>query len=405
VIKTLLRSHLPRISRDAKILIGLNSIAMMLTNLRNIYVPIFLHVMGLSPAEIGIYLTILTFTSIGKEVGFAVLSDWFGRKKLLLTDISMSSLFYLILITSKDLRLIYLSAVFAYGGVRSPILNALLSDTATDSERTQLFTMKLFFSSLFTILAPILSGLPALAQIYGGVDELSSFNILFWIGLAMTVLCMAMAPMVKERRGKARKRVTSISKEQMALILKLATTNSLDIMAVGITLNLFSLWLALRYNVGIGVVSIIFTFAQIAETFAYLPAPFIASRIGNVKGTVIIRAVGFILIAALAFCPTPTIAAVVYAARNAVQRMSHPLRESYIMAVLDPDVRASGSAFIEIPRIPASSVGPLIGGYLLEISTALNPLTSGAIFGLGDILYWMFFRDVKPPEERHRQPT
>ena len=36
----------------------------------------------------------------------------------------------------------------------------------------------------------------------------------------------------------------------------------------------------------------VFTFAQVVESLAYLAAPYIAARVGNVKGTVIIRAFG-----------------------------------------------------------------------------------------------------------------
>ncbi|MFP3951015.1 MAG: MFS transporter [Candidatus Bathyarchaeia archaeon] len=170
-------------------------------------------------------------------------------------------------------------------------------------------------------------------------------------------------------------------------------------LAAGTTLSIFSLWFSIRYDVGIGVVSIVFTFAQIAETLAYLVAPILADRIGNVRGTVFIRAIAAMLMLSIAFAPTALIAAILYACRNAFQRISHPLRESYMMAVLDSEIRASGAAIINIPRLITQVIGPSIGGYLLGLSTLLPPLTGGIIFTIGDALYWIFFKKIKPPEE------
>jgi hypothetical protein len=69
------------------------------------------------------------------------------------------------------------------------------------------------------------------------------------------------------------------------------------------------------------------------------------------------------------------------------------------MAILDPRVRASGAALINIPRLVISTAGPSIGGYLIELSPVFPPLLSGTIFPVGDALYWIFFKDLKPPEE------
>ena len=114
----------------------------------------------------------------------------------------------------------------------------------------------------------------------------------------------------------------------------------------------------------------------------------------------IIRGFGAVVLFMLAFAPTPLIAALLYALRNSFQKISHPLRQSYTMGILDQKIRASGAALINIPRILTMSAGPSIGGYLMGISTMFPPLLSGTIFTIGDICYWLFFKDLKLPEER-----
>jgi MFS family permease len=276
----------------------------------------------------------------------------------------------------------------------------MLADYCTDEDRTNVFTLKLFLGTLFSVLGPIMTGLPVFLQSQYNIDEIASFKPLFVIGMGFTILCLLLISVIGEKKALKKTEKVSIPPDQYRIILKLATTHAMDTMAVGITLNIFSLWFSLRYNVGIGVVSIVFTFAQLVESLAYLIAPYIASRVGNVKGTVIIRAFGAFFMLSLAFAPTPMIAAILFASRNAFQRISHPLRESYMMAVLDPKVRASGSGIINIPRLLTMTAGPSIGGYLLGISPMFPPLLSGIIFAIGDVTYWMFFKELKPPEEQ-----
>ena len=393
-------SRIASLSSDAKILLAINCVITLLQNYKDIFVPIYLSISGFSPILIGTYLTISTFSSGISDTGFAILSDKFGRKKILRINILLSSLFYLIPLLTNNVIMILGSALFTYQGRRSSIVNAMLADYCTDEDRTNVFTLKLFLGTLFSVLGPIMTGLPVFLQSQYNIDEIASFKPLFVIGMGFTLLCLLLITVIGEKKALEKTEKVSIPPDQYRIILKLATTHAMDTMAVGITLNIFSLWFSLRYNVGIGVVSIVFTFAQLVESLAYLIAPYIASRVGNVKGTVIIRAFGAFFMLSLAFAPTPMIAAILFASRNAFQRISHPLRESYMMAVLDPKVRASGSGIINIPRLLTMTAGPSIGGYLLGISPMFPPLLSGIIFAIGDVTYWMFFKDLKPPEEQ-----
>ena len=397
--KTTIFSSVSSYSKDVKVLLAFSSIAAMLMIMRGVFVPIYLSVIGFSPLLVGTYLTISTLAAGIGDIGFALLSDRFGRKKLLAINVALSSLFYLIPLLTDNVQLILVSAVFTYQGSRSPIVNALLADYSTHEERTTVFTLKLFFGSVLSILGPLVSGLPVVFQGVLGFGEEASFKPLFVVGVVLTVVCVLLVSLIRESAGPGRRERVAIPKDQLRIIMKLATTRVMDTMAVGITLSIFSLWFSVRYDVGIGVVSVVFTFAQFVESIAYLLAPALAARIGNVKGTVLIRALGAFFMLSLAFAPTPLVAAILYASRNAFQRVSHPLRESYEMAILDPRVRASGAALINIPRLVISTAGPSIGGYLLEISPVFPPLLSGTIFAVGDALYWLFFKDLKPPEE------
>ena len=388
------------LSKDAKILLVFNCIGTLLMTMRSVFIPIYLLLLGFSPLLIGTYLTISALASGITSTTFALLSSKYGRKKFLLINLTTSSLYYLIPLLTTDVITILASSIFSYQSRESPIVNALLADHTNDEDRTNLFTLKLFSGSIFGVLGPMISGLPIIFQKYYNFSEFTSFKPLFIIGIGLTIISFILVLKIKETFILKKNEKVSIPKEQYHIIMKLATTRAIDTLAVGITLSIFSLWFTLRYSVDIGVVSIVFTFAQVAETLAYLFAPYISRRLGNVKGTVIIRGFGAVVMLLLAFAPTPLIAAILYALRNSFQKISHPLRQSYTMGILDPKIRAAGAGLINIPRILTMSAGPSIGGYLMGISTMFPPLVSETVFAIGDILYWIFFKDLKLPEEK-----
>lgn len=388
------------LSTDVKILLSFNALAWLLVVYKTVFMPIYLSLIGFSPLMVGVYLTISTFAGGLADVTLAFLSDRFGRKKLLTVNIATSTLYYLIPFLTKDTYLILASAAFDFQGNRSSIVNALLADSVTDQKRTDVFTIKLFTGSLFGIIGSITAGTPPVFQSLFSFSEVQSFYPLFIIGIFLTTVNLSLMSRMKEPRSYSRKRKVTIPKEQYKIIAKLAVTHTTDNTAAAITLSIFSLWFTLRYSVGIGIVSAVFTFAQFIETFAYLAAPLLANRVGVVKGAVSIRILGAAMMFLIAFAPNPLIAALLYAFRNAFQRISHPLRESYMMAMLDSELRASGAAIINLPRLITSTIGPSIGGYLLGVSTLYPPITSGLIWLLGNGLYWIFFKDMRPPEEQ-----
>jgi hypothetical protein len=50
------------------------------------------------------------------------------------------------------------------------------------------------------------------------------------------------------------------------------------------------------------------------------------------------------------------------------------------------------------------AVGPSIAGYIMQfVGFSLPFLLAGAIKGLYDVLLWVTFRNVKPPEEQNAE--
>jgi predicted MFS family arabinose efflux permease len=126
----------------------------------------------------------------------------------------------------------------------------------------------------------------------------------------------------------------------------------------------------------------------------------IALTFGTVRSVVATRAVGTVLLFAVVLMPTFAWAAVLYGIRMVFNVLSIPVRQSYLMGVIEPSERATASGFANFPSQVTSAAGPYMAGYFMEHVALSLPLEFAAVMqGLNTILYWAFFRNVYPPEE------
>jgi predicted MFS family arabinose efflux permease len=88
-------------------------------------------------------------------------------------------------------------------------------------------------------------------------------------------------------------------------------------------------------------------------------------------------------------------------ARNSISQMDVPTRQSYVMAVVDPDERSAASGITTIARTLASSAGPMVTGALFSASLLSVPfLLAGGLKIAYDLTLLRGFQAIKPPEER-----
>ena len=80
--------------------------------------------------------------------------------------------------------------------------------------------------------------------------------------------------------------------------------------------------------------------------------------------------------------------------------MDVPARESYTMAVVEPDERVAMAGIGGVGRSGSSIVGPATGTALWNAFGASIPFVGCGVFKVTyDLLIYTMFRKVKPPEE------
>jgi predicted MFS family arabinose efflux permease len=81
--------------------------------------------------------------------------------------------------------------------------------------------------------------------------------------------------------------------------------------------------------------------------------------------------------------------------------MDVPTRQSYTMAVVDPDERTAAAGLTNVARSAASALSPTVTGWAFSVAALGLPFfVAGAIKVAYDLLVFVSFRDLRPPEEQ-----
>ncbi|MDQ3369014.1 MAG: hypothetical protein M3680_26620 [Myxococcota bacterium] len=88
--------------------------------------------------------------------------------------------------------------------------------------------------------------------------------------------------------------------------------------------------------------------------------------------------------------------------REGLVEMDVPTRQSYVLAVVQPNERTFASGITNLVRLAGWAIAPLLAGLLMSEGELYVPLVVGAILKITyDLLLWRAFRALKPPEEQH----
>jgi len=112
-----------------------------------------------------------------------------------------------------------------------------------------------------------------------------------------------------------------------------------------------------------------------------------------------------VLLVLVPLMPSPALAVAVFLLRMSISQMDVPTRQSYTMAVVDPDERTATAGLTNVARTAASAVSPLVTGVAFAAgSLALPFVLAGALKIAYDGLVYVTFRGVRPPEEERPSP-
>ena len=282
-----------------------------------------------------------------------------------------------------------------------PLEQAALAHVAGARERTALFARYSLVGTLVAALGALSAGLPGLMVDATGVSMRSALQLMFGLYGVIGLAAAAIYRKLPTDFAADMQTSTAPLKESKRIVYVLAALFSLDAFGGGfIVQSMLALWLFEKFQLSVGLAATIFFWTGVFTAFSYLLAVRIAKRIGLINTMVFTHLPSSVLLVLVPMMPDLSWVIALLLVRSALSQMDVPTRSSYVMAVVSPSERAAAASITSVPRSLASSISPLVAGYLLQVSTFGWPLLIGGILKIVyDLLLLGMFRAVRPPEE------
>ncbi len=282
--------------------------------------------------------------------------------------------------------------------VFQPTEQAYLADHSTAPERPPLYAIYNVIGTLAGALGALASAAPVPIGHAIGWSTAGSLRSGFALYGAIAIAAAALYRLLprEPRPARATGAGWGALGESRRTVLELSALFSLDSASSGLVVQaLLVLWLHERFGLSGGATAGVFFAAGLLAGASQLLAGPISARIGLVRTMAFTHLPANILLALAAFSPSAGLAVGLLLARALFSQMDVPARQSFVMAVVEPEQRAAAASVTNVPRSLASAATPLLAGWLLAKSHFGWPLLiAGAGKGLYDVILLVAYRDV-----------
>ncbi|MFL6675855.1 MAG: MFS transporter [Massilia sp.] len=377
----------------------------------SLLLPIYLGMLGMPPFQVGVIVTVTL-------LGSGMLTLWVGlrayrhdyRTLLLLATALMAAtgIGFAVLSDFWPLLLVaFIGTLNPSGGdvsVFLPLEHALLARAADERRRTALFARYSVVGTLVAAVGTLFAGLPDMVAAAAHAPVQTAFQAMFGLYALVGVLSAWIYRKLPPQRPAAGRASDAPLKESKRRVLVLAALFSLDAFGGGFVVqSLLALWLFQKYQLSALAAGAIFFWTGVLSALSYLVAAKVADRFGLLNTMVFTHLPSSLLLIAIPFMPTLGWALALLLARSALSQMDVPTRSSYVMAVVTPRERPAAASITSVPRSLMAALSPVLAGYLLNRSTFGWPLVAaGAAKIVYDVLLYLMFRNVRPPEASQR---
>jgi MFS family permease len=380
---------------------------------------LYLAAIGLAPITIGI---VLTLTLVGDTVislWLTTNADRLGRRRVLVAGSILMVIAGVVFAFTNWLPLLIVAGTI---GVLSPTGNEVgpflaveqsaLSQAVGDARRTATFAWYNVAGYVATATGALGAGLLSGSLIQSGMAPADAYRMIVvgyaLVGLAMALLFARLGPGIEApprewQPGEIRRRLGLGRSKRV--VFRLSALFSLDAFAGGfVPQSLMAYWFNLQYGVEPALLGLIFFAANLLAAVSSLSAARIAARIGLVNTMVFSHLPSNVLLILVPLMPNLPLAILVLLLRYSLSQMDVPTRQSYVMAVVDPDERSAAAGVTGIARTTGAALSPALSAPLVASASyaAVPFLLAGGLKIVYDLLLYRAFRAVKPPEERDR---
>jgi MFS family permease len=391
----------------------------------SVILALYLNEIGLSKMNIGLLFTLTLLGDTVISLWITTNADRIGRRRMLIAGAGLMILAAAIFVTTRNFYLLLVASMI---GVISPsgnevgpflsIEQASLTQLVTDRQRTGIFAWYNLAGSFATAVGALAAGGTSQLLQGSGYSPLKSYQVVLVgygiVGLIMLAFFISLSAAIEVPRnrlqdqGESKPPAPSEPRRFLGLhrshriVFRLAALFSLDSFAGGFIIqSLMALWFTLKYGVEPAGLGAIFFGANILAGISALVAAWVAGKIGLINTMVYTHLPSNVLLILVPFMPSLYLAVALLLIRSSISQMDVPTRQSYVMAVVEPDERSAASGITNVARTVGVSLSPVFTGIFISNPAFLGfPfIISGVLKIIYDLALYFNFRNVKPPEE------
>ena len=401
--------RLPELSLDGWLLFVTCAVRSFAYGFLSVVLGLYLAAIGLDAVAIGIVFTAALAGGAVMTVFLTTVADQYGRRRVLIIGAALMALAGAVFALTDSLAMLSVAAVLGTispsGKEVGPFLSveqAVLPQTTSDRQRTSVFAAYNLVGSLAGALGALAVTLPP----FLGIAPLAGYRLLIWgyvaAALLMVVLFARLSPALEaaKRVGASARPPYGVHRSRAA-VMKLSALFAIDAFAGGFVVqSLVAYWFYLRYGVDSRSLGAIFFGTNFLSALSFLFAAPLARRIGLLNTMVFTHLSSNVLLLMVPFMPSLELAVGVFLARHLLSQLDVPTRQSYTMAIIDPDERSAAAGLMSVARTGAAAVAPAFTGWLLAAPALGMPfLLAGGLKIVYDLWIFALFRHVRPPEE------
>ncbi len=180
-------------------------------------------------------------------------------------------------------------------------------------------------------------------------------------------------------------------------VRRLAGLFALDSFGGGFVTQAFiAYWFATTFGTSTEVLGVAFFTLGLLQALSFQVAVRLAPRIGLVNTMVFTHLPSNVLLALIPFAPSQAAAFLLLFARSALAQMDVPVRQAYVVGVVDPEERTAAAAYTNTARYAVRPVGPLVAAPILQVSLGAPFVIAGVVKSTYDLMLFAAFRR-RPP--------
>ena len=412
-----LTTALSWISRDAGLITAARGTRTFSQSFISVIIALYLVELGYSLVQIGAILTVGVAGVSFFAFVVGLISEKVGRRRLLvifslLASASGIAMFF----TEAFIPLMVIAFVGSLstgggGGGESPaqpLEVAILPDTAPPERRTDIFAIYSIVARTGTFLGALAAGIPVLLQDSLGLSTVPSFKVMF-LGFALcqlggAVLYALISPGV-EASSTQQQWQNPFKLPSRRRIFTLTGLFSVDTFTTSMVMqSLMAYWFYTKFGLALESLALVFAFSHLLTASSLWIAAKLSHRIGLLNTMVFTHIPSSFFLLAAAFAPSATLAIVFWQCRAFLSQMDVPTKDSYTMAVVNPEERVAMASIHMVSRSAAGAIGPTVTTAIWSVTSAAVPLVGSALLKIGyDLSLYFMFRNVRPPEEEERR--